>query len=96
MVLVSIECVDYDLPRIRNRKMSSFSNCSEVTSLFFISDNGGCHAPIAQQGEHARVEIVKRDSVTTSMLALLRDANMAPQIQYSGSYFEVNPKLLKE
>ena len=36
--------------------------------------------PIAQQGEHARVEVAERESVTTCMLALLRDASMAPLI----------------
>ena len=34
--------------------------------------------PIAKQREHAKVEVVERDSVTTCMLALLRDASMAP------------------
>ena len=34
----------------------------------------GAMPPIAKQGEHARVEVVERDSVSTCMLALLRDA----------------------
>ena len=39
----------------------------------------GCHAHIAKQGEHASVEVEDR----TRMLALLRDANMAPRIFFS-------------
>ncbi len=46
--------------------------------------------PIAKQGEHTRVEVVERESVTTCMLALLRDANMAPLISQISKLFQDN------